>query len=163
MFNGNIPPDPAITKNTVAVYRLVRQGNWVVLLLCRDRDWVPVEKNTYKLLIEGFDSTVVDAKLESFTRSGGELLLRLSVAGDINVGNILYVRTCTVMIGESVDSLTVPSRALYTRQGRTGVVIATEAGEFWTAVTVVANDGTMAHLIPENPGVLYEGIPVLLF
>ncbi|MBR6706308.1 MAG: hypothetical protein IKI84_06480, partial [Clostridia bacterium] len=163
MFNGNIPPDPAITKNTVAVYRLVRQGTWVVLLLCRDRDWVPVEKNTYKLLIEGFDSTVVDAKLESFTRSGGELLLRLSVAGDINVGNILYVRTCTVMIGESVDSLTVPSRALYTRQGRTGVVIATEAGEFWTAVTVVANDGTMAHLIPENPGVLYEGIPVLLF
>ena len=163
MFNGNIPPDPAMTKNTVAVYRLVRQGNWVVLLLCRDRDWVPVEKNTYKLLIEGFDSTVVDAKLESFTRSGGELLLRLSVAGDINVGNILYVRTCTVMIGESVDSLTVPSAALYTRQGRTGVVMATEAGEFWTAVTVVANDGTMAHIIPENPGVLYEGIPVLLF
>ena len=163
MFNGNIPADPAMTKNTVAVYRLVRQGNWVVLLLCRDRDWVPVEGNTYKLLIEGFDSTVVDAKLESFTRSGGELLLRLSVAGDINVGNILYVRTCTVMIGESVDSLTVPSRALYTRQGRTGVVIATESGEFWTAVTVVANDGTMAHLIPENPGVLYEGIPVLIF
>ena len=42
-------------------------------------------------------------------------------------------------------------------------IMATEAGEFWTAVTVVANDGTMAHIIPENPGVLYEGIPVLLF
>ena len=67
------------------------------------------------------------------------------------------------MIGESVDSLTVPSKALYTKQGRVGVVIATESGEYWTAVTVVADDGTMAHVIPENPGVLYEGIPVLLF
>ena len=163
MFNGNIPPDPGVTRNTVAVYRLVRQGSWVVLLLCRNRDWVPIEGNTYKLLIEGFDTTIVDATLESFTRSGGELLLRLSVAGDINVGNILYVRTCAVMIGESVDSLTVPSKALYTKQGRVGVVIATESGEYWTAVTVVADDGTMAHVIPENPGVLYEGIPVLLF
>ena len=163
MFNGHIPPDPGVARNTVAVYRLVRQGSWVVLLLCRNRDWVPIEGNTYKLLIEGFDTTIVDATLESFTRSGGELLLRLSVAGDINVGNILYVRTCAVMIGESVDSLTVPSKALYTKQGRVGVVIATESGEYWTAVTVVADDGTMAHVIPENPGVLYEGIPVLLF
>ncbi len=163
MVNGNIPDDPSVTKNTVAVYRLVRQGSWVVLLLCHNRDWVPVEGNTYKLLIEGFDSTIVDATLDSFTRSGGELLLRLTVAGDINVGNILYVRNCTVMIGESVDSLTVPSRALYVRQGRTGVVIATESGEFWTAVTVVADDGVTAHVIPENSGVLYEGIPVLLF
>ena len=28
---------------------------------------------------------------------------------------------------------------------------------------VVADDGAVTHVIPENPGVLYEGIPVLIF
>ncbi len=163
LYNGNVPSSPGVTKNTVAIYRLVRQGSWVVLLLCDNREWVPVEGRTYKLLIEGFDSTVVNATVESFTRSGGELLVRLTVTGDINIGNILYMRACRVQLGESVDSLSVPSRALYTRQGRIGVVIATQSGEYWTGVEVISNDGVTAHIIPENLGVLYEGIPVLLF
>ena len=162
MYNGSVPATSGMTKNTVAVYRLVRQGNWVVLMLCDNREWAPVEHRSYKLMIEGFESAV-NATVESVSRSGGELLVRLTVAGDINIGSILYKRACRVQLGESVDSLAVPARALYTRQGRIGVVIATQSGEYWTGVEVIANDGQTAHIIPENAGVLYEGIPVLLF
>ena len=163
MLNGRIPTENGYTRNTVPVYRLVRQGSWVVLMLCENRDWVPVKDRTYKMLLEGFESTVVNATVETFTQSGGELLLRLRVSGNIDIGSILYMRSCSVMIGESVDSLMVPHRALYTRQGRIGVVIATESGEYWTAVEVVSDDGTTAHIVPENSGILYPGVPVLLF
>lgn len=163
MVNGMAPQDESRTKNTVPVYRLVRQGQFVVLMLCDDPDWTPVEGRTYKLRIENFDTTIVDATVESFTRSGGELLVRLMVSGDINMGNIMYTRNCSVQLGESVDSLTVPARALHSQNGKTGVVMATESGAYWTPVTVIGTEGDSAHIIPENAGVLYEGIPVLLF
>ena len=163
MYAGNLPTVSGYTRNTVPIYRLVRQGSWVVLMLCENRDWVPVEGRVYRMLLEGLESTVVNATVETFSKSGGELLLRLRITGDIRFENILYMRTCSVMIGESVDSLMVPHRALYTRQGRIGVVIATESGEFWTAVEVVSDDGTTAHIVPGNPGILYQGVPVLLF
>ena len=134
-----------------------------VLMLCSDPNWTPVEGRTYKLRIENFDTTIVDATVESFTRSGGELLVRLMVSGDINMGNIMYTRNCSVQLGESVDSLTVPARALHSQNGKTGVVMATESGAYWTPVTVIGTEGDSAHIIPENAGVLYEGIPVLLF
>lgn len=163
MYNGQIPADESKTKNTVSIYRLVRQGQWVVLMLCDDQDWTPVEGRTYKLRIESFDNTIVNATVESFTRSGGELLVRLVITGDINIGNIMYTRSCSVQLGESVDSLTVPARALRSQNGTTGVVMATESGEYWTPVTVISVDHDVAHIIPDNAGVLYEGIPVLLF
>ncbi|MBE5775944.1 MAG: hypothetical protein E7326_00375 [Clostridiales bacterium] len=163
MFNGQTPEDETRTKNTVPVYRLVRQGQFVVLMLCSDPDWTPVEGRSYKLRIENFDTTIVNATVESFTRSGGELLVRLVVSGDINLGNIMYTRTCSVQLGESVDTLTVPARAIHSQNGKTGVVMATESGSYWTPVSVITTEGDYAHIIPENAGVLYEGIPVLLF
>ena len=163
MFNGQTPTDETRTKNTVPVYRMVRQGQFVVLMLCSDPNWTPVEGRNYKLRIENFDTTIVNATVESFTRSGGELLVRLVVSGDINMGNIMYTRTCSVQLGESVDTLTVPARAIHSQNGKTGVVMATEGGSYWTPVSVIATEGDDAHIIPENAGVLYEGIPVLLF
>ena len=56
-----------------------------------------------------------------------------------------------------------PARAIHSQNGKTGVVMATEGGSYWTPVSVIATEGDDAHIIPENAGVLYEGIPVLLF
>ena len=89
--------------------------------------------------------------------------MRLVVTGDMNIVSIMYTRSCSVQLGESVDSLTVPARALLTKDGRTGVVMSTEMGEYWTGVTVISVEGDVAHIIPEHAGVLYEGVPVLLF
>ena len=36
MYNGYIPENPAATRNTVAIYRLVKDGKWAVLMLCDD-------------------------------------------------------------------------------------------------------------------------------
>ena len=163
MINGKIPVNSTATKNTVSIYRLVKNGNWAVLMLCSDPDWTPVNGRTYKLLIESFENTVVDATVESFTRSGGELLVRLSVQ-NADVKNVLYIRSCQVQLGENVDSLTVPTRALYSQMGQIGVVIVDEMGNnYWTPVTVISTEGDKTHIIPNNAGYLYEGMVVKLF
>ena len=164
MYNGNIPDTgETVSRNSVDIYRLVRQEPWVVLMLCNEQEWTPVTGRSYKLLIENFDNIIVDATVDSFTRSGGELLVRLMI-DDLNaLPNVLYIRSCRVQLGESVNTLMVPSRAIYIQNGRKGVVMATEGGQYWTGVEVVSDDGTVAYIIPDNAGVLYDGVAVRLF
>ena len=164
MYRGNIPSTgESVSRNSVSIYRLVRQESWAVLMLCNEMEWTPVTGRTYKLLIESFDNTIVDATVDSFTRSGGELLVRLLIDNVDALPNVLYIRSCQVQLGESVNTLMVPSRAIYIQNGRKGVVMATEGGEYWTGVEVVSDDGNVAYVIPENAGVLYDGVPVRLF
>ena len=90
-------------------------------------------------------------------------LVRLTVS-EADVRNILYVRSCRVQLGENVDSLTIPTRALYTQMGQTGVVIVDETGNnYFTPVTVISTQGNVTHVIPKNSGYLYEGMIVKLF
>ncbi|MCR4887268.1 MAG: hypothetical protein K5919_10180 [Clostridiales bacterium] len=164
MYNGQIPAgDETVSRNTVDVYRMVQLEPWAVLMLCNEKDWTPVDGRSYKLLIESFDNIEVDATVESFTRSGGELLVRLLINNTAALQNVLYMRTCQVQLGESVNTLMVPSRAIFVQNGRKGVVLATEGGEYWTGVETVSDDGTNAYVIPDNAGVLYDGVPVRLF
>lgn len=164
IYQGQVPQtELTLSKKSVPVYRLVRQEPWVVLMLCSDMEWTPVEGRTYQLLIESFDNTIVDAKVESFTRSGGELLVRLLIYDTTKLPSVMYIRSCKVQLGESVNTLAVPSRAIYEQNGRKGVVLSTEGGEYWTGVEIISNDGQTAYIIPENPGVLYQGVRVRLF
>ncbi len=164
IYQGEVPQtDVQLSRKAVSIYRVVRQEPWVVLMLCNEMEWTPVEGRTYKLLIESFDNTIVEATVESFTRSGGELLVRLLIYDTAELPNVLYIRSCKVQLGESVNSLSVPSRAIYLREGKKGVVMTTQGGEYWTGVEVIADDGQTAHIIPENPGALYEGVRVRLF
>ena len=165
MYNGRVPEvqGQTSTRNSTDIYRLVKKEPWCVLLLCSDQDWTPVAGRVYEMMIENFEGIPVIATVESFTRSGGELLVRLSVNNTDVLQNVLYIRSCKVRVGESVNTLMVPSRAIYIQNGRKGVVMATEGGEYWTAVEVVSDDGTSAYVIPENAGVLYEGAPIRLF
>lgn len=164
MYKGQVPDSGGTaSRNSVPIYRLVRQDTWAVLMLCNEMEWTPVTGRTYKLLIESFDNTIVDATVDSFTRSGGELLVRLLVHEPAALSNVLYIRSCQVQLGENVNTLKVPSRAIRIQDGLKGVVMATDGGEYWTGVEVISDDGSEAYVIPENAGVLYEGVRVRLF
>ena len=163
MLGGESPSTGTISKNTVSIYRLVKNGSFAVLMLCDDVDWTPISGSTYKLVIESFEDLTVDATVESFTRSGGELLVRLMIP-DADVSNVLYVRSCQVRLGEQVDSLSVPSRAIYSQYGQEGVVIVDQTGgNYWTPVSIVATEGEYTYIIPSNSAYLYEGVMVRLF
>ncbi len=162
MLNGQKPPSNELSsKGKTTIYRLVRDGHWIVLMLIRDSNWNPVEGAEYELKLENFKDTMVKARVLSFTRTGGELEVRLDVMSSVKP--VLYIRTCTGVLGDSVSSLTVPSKALYTQDNMPGVVVVNGDYQFFIPVNVIDKRDGMVYISPIQQGVLYEGQTVRLF
>jgi len=161
MINGVKPETSTAARGRTDLYRLVRQNNYAVLMLLKDSTWNPVEGDTYKLVLEQFNDTTVEAQVLSFTRSGGELLLRLAVIGD--VADVLYMRTCSARLGEYVDCLKVPQKALYTKNEAQGVVLVTAENQVFVPVQVLRQEGGFAYISPVQTGTLTTGQTVRLF
>ena len=163
MINGQKPPseDESYLKGKTIIYRLVRNGHWIVLMLIRDSNWNPVEGAEYELKLENFKDTMVQARVLSFTRTGGELLVRLDVYSDVQP--VLYIRACTGVLGDSVSSLTVPARALYTQDNMPGIVVVNGEYQNFVPVNIIDKRDGMIYISPIQTGVLYEGQTVRLF
>ncbi len=161
MLDGEIPEEFIKDKDSSDIYRLVRQKSWGMLMLADDTDWNPVIGDSYQMLIENFESTVVTAKIEGVTKSGGKLLVRLSV--DSSVMPVLYTRSCRIQLSKSTITYAVPSNAVITQNGIVGVVVEFAEGEYLIPVTVVSSDATQANVMPLNAGYLFEGMSVRLF
>ena len=163
MLNGQKPQtdDDLLSKGKTTIYRLVRDGHWVVLMLIRDSNWNPVENAVYELKLENFKDTMVQARVVSFTRTGGELEVRLDVYSDVRP--VMYIRTCTGVLGDSVSSLTVPAKALYYQDNMPGVVVVNGDYQFFIPVNVIDKRDGMVYISPIQQGVLYEGQTVRLF
>lgn len=161
MYRGVLPEAAALGRNEVAVYRIVRQGTYHVLMLCDDPSWTPTVGASYELLLESFDNTRVSATVESLTRAEGELLLRLTIRGDVQP--VLYIRSCHVQLSESIYSLTVPANALTDDNGDIGVVVVQPDGNYFLPVDVISQDAREAHIVPKLNNILSEGSVVLLF
>lgn len=161
MINGEKPETTTAARGRTNLYRLVKKNNYAVLMLIKDNTWNPVEGTTYKLVLEQFSNTVVNAQVLSFTRSGGELLVRLAVIGDVT--DVLYMRTCQAQLGEYVDCMVVPTGALYEQKNATGVVIVTEDNQLFAPVTVHRQEGGKAYISAVQTGVLSAGQTVRLF
>ena len=161
MINGQRPETSTAQRGRTDLYRLVKQNNYAVLMLVQDNLWNPVEGSTLKLVLEQFTDTVVDARVISFTRSGGELLLRLAVMDDVT--DVLNLRTCSARLGEYVDCLKVPEKSLYEKNGQTGVVLVSGADQYFVAVKLLRTEGGYAYISPQQTGTLTTGQTVRLF
>ncbi len=161
MINGQKPREGTLAKGKSTIYRLVKDGHWYVLMLIRDNNWNPVEGAVYDLKLENFTDTTVRARVMSFTRTGGELEVCLSV--EDSVLPVLYVRTCTGILGDSVSSLAVPARAIYTQDNMPGVVVVDGDYEWFIPVNILDKRDGMVFIAAIQQGVLFEGQTVRLF
>lgn len=161
MYNGQKPEKSTTQKGRTTIYRTIRDGAWNVLFLVKDATWNPVEGQSYELKLEGFENTQVTAKVESFTRSGGELLVRLSVTD--SVIPILYMRTCQAELGDYVSTLCVPSRAIYRVDDTDGVVVVDGSNTSFIPVNIIWRNGDDVYISAIQQGLLYEGQTVMLF
>ena len=161
MINGVKPSDSTLQKGKTTIYRMVRDGHWYVLMLIKDSSWNPVEGAVYELKLENFQDTTVSATVVSFTRSGGELVVRLSV--NDSVQNVLYIRSCTGVLGDSVSSLMVPQKAIYYQDNMPGVVAVDGDYQYFIPVNVVDIRDGYAFISVIQQGSLYEGQTVRLF
>jgi len=161
LINGQIPEKSTAQKGKTTIYRIVENNGWNVLFLARETDWNPVRGQTYQLQLERFESTLVEATVEDFTRSDGELLLYLRI--NSSVKPVLYMRTCQAELGESVATLRVPKKAI-TRQGENeGVVVVTGATESFIPVHVIWEQDGYVHVNAIQQGLLAEGMTIRLY
>lgn len=158
------PEDPTLDKNSVSIYRLVKEDSWGVLMLCSNTDWTPEEGAEYQMVIESFENTTVTAQVVSYTKSGNEMLVRLRVLNPAeSIGNVLYPRSCYVKLGERVDVLCIPAKALYEQQGTTGFIIVDERGMSWfEECQLVSQDRDMVYVIPKDKNLEWDGTLVKL-
>ncbi|MDD3335372.1 MAG: HlyD family efflux transporter periplasmic adaptor subunit [Eubacteriales bacterium] len=162
MINGEKPQSSASDRGRTDLYRLVKQDNYAVLMLIRNNTWSPKDGETYKLVLEQFSSTIVNAQVLSSSRTGSELLVRLAVLGDVK--DVLYMRTCQAQLGENADCLVVPSAALYNQNDQRGVIITDDEGvQRFAPVTVLQEEAGKAYISSLQTGVLKPGMSVQLF
>ena len=156
-----LPEQTSAQRGRTPVFRKVRAGGWYLLLLSEDKNWNPVVGQSYKVELEGFDDQVVDATVTSFARSGGELLVRMSVSSDVRV--VLNVRTANAQVGELyVSGLKVPLNALRQQNGQMGIVLTDDGGRF-VPVTVIMQDNSYAVIQPLQAGALMEKQKIRVF
>jgi len=160
-YNGRKPEKSTIDKGKTTIFRLVEENSWNVLFLAQDTDWNPIEGQSYELQLERFENTTVSATVESFTRSGGELLVRLRV--NSSVKPVLYMRTCQAELGESVSTLMVPQRAIYHQDDMVGVVMVDGANESFIPVNIIWEQDGYSYINAVQQGLIFEGMQVKLF
>lgn len=161
MLAGNIPGLTSAVKGRTPLYRMVTGNNYAVLLLMDEVQWNPEEGKTYKLVLERYNDLIADAKVLSFTRVGGELLVRLAVKGDIR--DVLYMRSCSAQLGEYADSLLVPEGALYQQGGKDGIVVLENGKSLFVPIQINGKKDGYVYLSAEVTGSLREGQSVRLF
>lgn len=161
MINGNAPEVSTAERGKTSLYRLVRDGSWYVLLLLRNTNWNPTVGETYQLMLEQYSTTRVEGTVLSYTRSGGELLVRLEIKN--GVSDTLYMRSCSATIGQYVDAMCVPEKCIYTQGGMTGVVTETGSGQLFVPVTVISRQNGYAYIVTGMPEYVREGTTVLTF
>jgi len=161
MIGGARPEQSVSMKGKTTIYRLVKDGHWVALMLIRDNNWNPVEGAKYELKLENFMDTTVEATVLGFTRTGGELVVQLGVEGPVEP--VLYSRNCTGVLGDNVTSLMVPEKAIYVQDNMPGVVWMDGDYEIFIPVNVLDKRDGMVYISAIQQGVLYEGQVVRLF
>ena len=163
VIRGVAPAQSAVSRGSDPIYRTVSEDVWYALFLCQDRDWNPVVGQSYSMQLEGFDNYVVEGRVESFSRIGSDLLLRMRV--DSSVEPVLNIRTCAATVGDFLSGYSVPINALYTYDNQIGVVVLEGGMQTFVGVTVVSYpDERSAFVRPTLSGSpLEDGKTVMLF
>lgn len=163
---GKIPEGYTPEKDTEDVYRLVRRHSWRALMLADNPDWTPVEGDLYQMHLESFEDLHAEATVESTSKIGNKLLVRLSVEG--SVLPILYTRSCRLQLSKKSISLSVPDRAIIVQKDangldQSGVVAIYTEGEYFIPVEILSREDGAVAISPMMKGVLREGMSVRTF
>lgn len=158
---GETPQMSTAQRGRTAVFREVQTQGWYLLLLSNDKDWNPVEGQTYGIKLNGFEDVAITGKVTSFARSGNEVLVRMEVTG--NVRAVINTRTASAEVYESnVTGLQVPVSALHFQNEQWGVVLSDGNGIF-VPVDVLMQDQHNAVVESRIPDALHPGQKVILF
>lgn len=163
VIRGVAPEQSTVSRGSDPIFRTVNEEIWYALFLCQDRNWNPVVGQRYSMQLDGFDNYVVEGVVDSFSRIGSDLLLRMTVRSSVEP--VLNIRTCGATVGDFVSGLSVPMSALYTYDNQIGVVVLDGGMQTFVGVTVISyEDENTAFVRPTLSGSpLEDGKTLMLF
>ena len=85
------------------------------------------------------------------------------LAGQAPITPILYIRTCTGELGDSISTLKVPARAIYYQDNMAGVVVVDGQYQTFIPVNILDKRDGSVYISAIQQGVLAEGQTVRLF
>lgn len=158
---GERPQMSSAQRGRTALFREITPTGYGLLLLSSDKNWNPVDGQTYQVSLSGYEDVSISGVITSSTRNGNELLVRMWVDGDVKP--LLNTRTAQAQVSETYAiGLQVPVGALYRQNGQEGVVL-TDGDGWFVAVTVLMRDNSIAVVQPLVAGTLQEGQRIRLF
>lgn len=158
---GDRPQMSTAQRGRTALFREVSPTGYGLLLLSNDKNWNPVDGQTYQVSLGGYEDISISGVVSTHTRTGNELLVRMWV--DADVRTLLNTRAAQGYVSETYAvGLQVPAGALYRQNNQEGVVL-TDSGGLFVPVTVLMRDNSMAVVQPVYEGTLREGQRVRLF
>ena len=160
MIEGRKPDGNSVSKSKTAIFRIVQEGSWNVLLLMNELSADIKVNDTYSLQLEKFSENTYRAVVTDVVRLGRELLVRLSITD--NVKPVLNVRVCTAYLQKDIDAFRVPKRAITPYQGDQGVVVEDYSGGLFVPVNVEMNEGDYCYVTPVQEGTLAAGMTLRL-
>lgn len=136
VIRGVLPAQTGSSQVKNPIYRTVAEDVWYAVFLCTDKDWNPVKGEIYRMQLSGFDNYVLPAEVVSFSRVGGDLLVRMRI--ESSVEPVLNIRTCGATVGDFVSGVYVPINALYTYENMIGVVVLEGGVQTFVPVMVIS-------------------------
>ncbi len=160
VLQGETPAQTPSQRGRTPVFRTVQPKGWYMLLLSNDPNWKPVNGQSYKVKLAGFEDMTIDGVVIDSSRSGNEILVRMSVDGDVRT--VLNTRISQATIGEQyVQGLKVPRNAIYQQGGELGVVLADT--QMFAPITVIEQTNSYAIIQSQIPGALVPGQKIKVF
>ena len=163
MLKGVLPDEEIENRGKTNLYRLVNDTDYAILMLLENNDWNPIVGSQYKLSLNNSSNDVLDVSLLSYTRTGNLLLLQLAVIGDVK--DVFYLRSIQAKIGEYVDCLKVPNRAIYEQNDQIGVVLdaANEGKGSFAPVTILKKENGYTFIRPNATNTVVAGDVIRIF
>ena len=143
-----------------AIYRIVDQNYWYLILLASSDVWNPINGQEYSFQFEGYEDLIYNGTIVGIQQSGGEVAALLEVTDPIDA--LIYRRSGKVMIGTNLSGLSVPNAALVVEAGQTGVRLSDIPGGTFVPVEVLSRGESNTLIKPVVEGALAAGQRVLL-
>ena len=143
-----------------AVFRVVDQNRWYLILLASGDSWNPINGQEYSFQFEGYEDLIYNGTIVGIQQSGGEVAALLEVTDPIDA--LIYRRSGKVIIGTNLSGLSVPNAALVVEAGQTGVRLTDIPGGTFVPVEVLSRGESNTLIKPVVEGALAAGQRVLL-
>lgn len=160
ILSGATPETGDDSRLLQPVFRLINTEKWYIMVLCNDTSWTPVTGQEFSFQFDGYEDLIYSGVVTKIQKTDQETMALLEVTDPL--GPLVNLRSGQVVLGANLQGLLVPSSAIFSQGGQTGVMLADVPGGTFIPVNVLSRGEAGVLVAPTVEGALSAGQTVLL-